>query len=273
MSSSPYARRPPGGRPGGPGRPGRPGWGGPPAQPQPATAIDRTLTRLRDRWETDPAYRSRVSVVGGGAALISLCLLVAIVAVIANSAFGAGPSGTSGAGSTGGGGGPLQGFTTYPTPSLPPWTPGTVPNAAPVPPSQTPIPKPTRATTPTVNANDGTPTPTGGGFPQTCNGRVGGATWTILPCPQQAGQGGSISISAPKYGNEPINVLISFGVCAGNANCTYTFLPSQYHLDGNGDITLSYTVPAAAANNSAPVSGMVNIQNGPSFSFTAAPVQ
>jgi hypothetical protein len=81
-----------------------------------------------------------------------------------------------------------------------------------------------------------------------------------------------MTINAPSYANAPINVLISFGVCTGNASCTYTFLPSQFHLSAIGSITLNYTVPAAAANNSAPVSGMVNIQNGPSFTFAAAPV-
>jgi hypothetical protein len=250
-------------------------WADAQAQPSRSSTLDRVVTNFRDHWETDAAYRGRVSVMVGAGALISLCLLVGVVAVIASSMLGGGaPSPASVAQS--GHGGQLQGFASFPTPSLAPWTPGTIPGAAPAPASQTPIPKPTSAVTPTptIDPNStATTSATGGGLPTTCNGQVGSTTWAITPCPQQAGQGGSMSIHAPGNGNAPINVLISFGVCSGNANCTYTFLPSSNHLDGSGSITLSYTVPAAAAHNSAPVSGMVNIQNGPNFSFTAAPVQ
>jgi hypothetical protein len=82
-----------------------------------------------------------------------------------------------------------------------------------------------------------------------------------------------MTIHAPsRFANAPVNVLISFGNCT--SPCTYTFTPAQgYKLDGSGSIQISYTVPAVAANNDAPISGMVNIQGGPNFSFEAAPVQ
>lgn len=271
--SSPHIQRQPGRQPG-----ARNWTGATPPAPR-AAAFDGVIERFRARWETDASYRARVSVTAGAAALIGLCLFAAVVGVIANRAFGGGgPPSPSSLAQSSGGGGQLQGFASYPTPSLPPWTPGTIGGGAPVPASQTPVPKPTSAAkaTPTVDPGkgNGTPTPTSGGLPTTCNGRSGSTTWDISPCPQVAGQGGTLTIHSPGSANAPVNVLISFGVCnPSTVSCTYTFLPSQYSLDGSGNITLSYTVPAAAANNTAPVSGMVNIQGGPSFSYTAAPVQ
>ncbi len=91
------------------------------------------------------------------------------------------------------------------------------------------------------------------------------------PCPQVHGQGGTLSISAPKHPNATLNVLISFGC----NSCTLLFTPQQgYHLDASGNATISYTVPDAAANSSVPISGMINIGGGgPTLSIYAAPVQ
>jgi hypothetical protein len=234
--------------------------------------LDHILERLGARWITDGAFRGRMSIGCGASAAIALCMLVAIVAAVVNGTFG-GPGLHNSP--TGLPGGPqLQGAAIFPTATVAPWAPDVIPPANPVPASQTPIPEPTAIASPTPMWTDGSPTPTGGTgeLPTTCNGQVGSTTWGLAPCPQQAGRSGNMTINAPGYANAPINVLVSFGVCAGNASCTYTFLPSQYHLNASGSITLNYTVPAAAGNNTAPVSGMVNIQNGPSFTFAAAPV-
>jgi hypothetical protein len=265
--SSPYVRREVAPRPG----PAR--WAGARAQPARPSAIDKMLAGFRHRWETDAAYRTRMSVIGGAGGLVGLCLLVGVVAVVASGTVGGSGAPSPASVAQSANGGQLQGSARFPTPSLPPWTPGVVPAAPVAPISETPVPGPTHVASPTPTDSGGG-TPTTGGLPTTCNGNVGSTTWNISPCPQVAGQGGSISIHASGSHNQPINVLINFGVCAGNANCTYTFTPAQgYALDSYGNITIPYTVPSAAANNSAPVSGMVNIQNGPSFSFTAAPVQ
>jgi hypothetical protein len=52
------------------------------------------------------------------------------------------------------------------------------------------------------------------------------------------------------------------------------FTPAQgYKLDAGGNASISYTVPAAAANSSVPISGMINIGGGPTLGIQAAPVQ
>ncbi len=92
----------------------------------------------------------------------------------------------------------------------------------------------------------------------------------MTPCPQLAGQSGTLTISAPKHANATLNILISFGC----NSCTLLFTPQQgYKLDGAGNATINYNVPAAAANSQVPISGMINIGGGPTLSIYAAPVQ
>jgi hypothetical protein len=272
MSSPDPRRRMP--WPGGPS-----GWMGEgqaatgPAQP---SAIDQTVERLQHRWETDERYRTRVSAGCGVAGLVFLCVLAAVVSTVANASMGGPPSSPRGGVFAGAGsGGAIQGNARFPTATVPDWTPGKIPNAGPVPESQTPVPGPTPTVTATPLSQYGTPTGTGtpGSLPTTCNGNSGSATWAFNPCPLVAGQGGTFSARVPGNANSPVNILISFGNCANGANCTLPFLPNQNHLDGNSSITVSFTVPAAAANNTAPVSGMLQVQGGPSFRFAAAPVQ
>jgi hypothetical protein len=244
------------------------------------SSFDAQLARLRHRWETDPRYRARVSVISGSAALLTLCALVAIVATVANAAF-AGSNSGSGVVYVSGDATIIAGAPDFPTATIPPWTPGAVPNAQPVPNSGTPMPSPT--TPPSPTAPPTTPTvpgatpgpPTGGGpLPTTCNGgaKDGSATWALAPCPQQAGQGGTLTISAPGHAGASLNILINFGVCSGGASCTLLFTPGTYSLDGSGTARIGYTAPAAAASNTVPISGMINIGGGPTLSISAAPV-
>jgi hypothetical protein len=233
--------------------------------------LDRALANFHHRWETDALYRARISAVGGAATLLFLCGLAATISLVANAAFG-------GAGSAGGspqtalnGSGAASGLPTFPTGSVPPWTPGTTPNGAPAPNSQTPPPSATKQPTTTPGGFD-TPTP-GGTLPTTCNGSSGRNTWALTPCPQLAGQSGTLTISAPNHPGASLNIVLSFGVCANNQNCTLLFTPDKYSLNASSTATITYTVPAAAANNTAPISGMIQVSGGPTLSILAAPVQ
>jgi hypothetical protein len=238
-----------------------------------SSTLDQIVERFRDRWETDGQYRTRVSAVAGAATLMFLCTLVAVVSLAANAAFG-GAGASNGGGQAPGSSGPGQGYAgiTFPTPTVPPWTPQGIPNAPPAPNSGTPPPRATKVTTATPGGY-GTPTP-GGIMPTTCNGSSGKATWALNPCPQLAGQSGTLSISAPGHAGAALNVVLSFGVCANNQNCTLLFTPSQgYQLNASATASIPYTVPAAAANNTAPISGMIQVSGGPTMSILAAPVQ
>jgi hypothetical protein len=234
--------------------------------------LDLMVERFQHRWETDGQYRTRISAVAGAALLLFLCTLATVFSLVASTAFGFGGGGGSGGGGLSpGSGGPGQAFgaPTFPTGTAPPWTPQNVPNSGPAPNSQTPPPGPTKDRTATP-AQFETPTP-GGTPPTTCNGNSGRDTWALSPCPQVAGQSGTLSISAPGHAGAALNVTLNFGICANNQNCT---LPNQsYQLDSNATATIQYTVPAAAAHNTAPISGSIQVNGGPTLSVLAAPVQ
>jgi hypothetical protein len=241
-----------------------------------ATALDTWLRRFHHRWETDAAYRSRASVIAGTTALIAMCAFLAIVASVANAAIQVGPGKGGPASSAQGGALNLFGVPIFPTETIAPWTPGAIPNGGMVPASGTPVPQPTKATTPTpVVTASVSPAPTGtiGNLPTTCNGAQGGATWALTPCPQVAGQAGTLTVAAPGHGGAALNILISFGTCGGAGSCTIDYPPGQYSLDASGNARVPYTVPAGAAHSATPISGMVNVANGPSLSINAAPVQ
>jgi hypothetical protein len=235
-------------------------------------ALDRMIHRFQDRWETDRQFRAMFSGVLGLVMIVALCSCMGVVTTVANSAL-AGVSASRDSGTTSQntntGTGQIQALPTFPTATVPPWPQSGPPTYSIIPNSQTPVPS---ATVPPT----ATPQPTqsgggGGGGPTTCQGSQGGSAWRLVPCPQIAGQGGTLIIAAPKYPNATLNIVLSLGSCD---NCTMLFTPAQgYKLDGGGKASISYTVPAAAANSSVPISGMINIGGGPTLGIQAAPVQ
>lgn len=232
--------------------------------------LDQIIHRFQDRWEMDRHFRATLSGALGLVMIVSLCACMGIVTTVANGAL----AGVSQARDSGGpqnsntGTGLIKGVPTFPTATVPPWQQGNPPAAGLIPESQTPMPRPTQEPTAT-NMPGGPGGP--GGFPTTCNGGgQGNSTWAMSPCPQIHGQAGTLTISAPKYPNASLNIVIGFGSCN---NCGVIFPPGTYSLDASGNATVSYTVPAAAANSTTPITGMINIGGGPTLSINAAPVQ
>jgi hypothetical protein len=237
-------------------------------------ALDQMVHRFQDRWETDHQFRTMVSGVLGLVMIVALCSCMGVVTTVANSAL----AGVSAARDTNAsaqnnstGIGQIKAQPTVPTATVAPWPQSGPPAYTIIPSSQTPVPSATveATATSTPNLSGG---PTGGGtLPTTCQGSQGGSAWQLIPCPQRAGQGGTLVISAPKYPNAALNIVLSLGSCD---NCTYLFTPQQgYKLDATGNASISYTVPAGAANSTVPISGMINISGGPSLGIQAAPAQ
>ena len=235
-------------------------------------ALDRMIHRFQDRWETDRQFRAMLSGVLGLVMVVALCSCMGVVTTVANSAL----AGVSAARNSGGpsqntntGTGQIHALPTFPIATAPPLPQSGPPTYSVIPDSKTPVPS---ATVPPT----ATPQPTqsgggGGGGPTTCQGSQSGSSWNLAPCPQVAGQGGTLNISAPRYPNATLNIVLSLGSCD---NCTFLFTPAQgYKLDGSGNASISYTVPAAAANSTVPISGMINIGGGPTLGISAAPVQ
>ena len=235
--------------------------------------LDHWVYGFQHRWETSPQYRAAVSGVCGLLLIVLMCSCMGVVATVTNTAFASiGGGSGGGAGNTNTGTRQLTNQQTFPTFTLAPYSVSTIP-AGSVANSQTPAPGPTA--TPTDLPATATDTPGGGGGPQgACSGTSGGGTWQFSPCPQTHGQSGSLIIDDPAYPNHTVNIVLSFGQCSGNVSCTYLYTPAQgYHLDGSGHLLLTYTVPAQAEPNVAPESGMVNITNGPTITFTGLDVQ
>jgi hypothetical protein len=234
--------------------------------------LDAWLRHFHHRWETDPAYRKRVSVVAGVSALLSMCAFLVVISAIANAAFGAtdnGGQGAQGANGTNAFGAPI-----FPTETIPPWTPGTVPYGGVVPSSGTPIPQPTTPPSPTPRATaEASPTGTAGAVPTTCDGTQSGATWALAPCPQVAGQVGTLTVAAPGHAGAALTISITFGTCSSGGSCTISYPTGQYSLDASGNAKVTYTVPAGAAHGTTPITGTVTIANGPTLMIAAAPVQ
>jgi hypothetical protein len=242
----------------------RPQWAGPRI-----SMLEQAIRRFQDRWETNSQFRATASGVIGLVMIVALCSCMSVVTTVANSALAgfsaARDSGTSGNPNTGTG--LIKGVPTFPTATAPSWQQSGVPPYSIIPNSQTPVPQPTQPPTATPG-NGGGPGP--GGVPTTCNGVHSKTTWALTPCPQVHGQSGTLTISSPNYPNMSLNILLSFGC----SSCTFDYTPAQgYKLDANGYFSISYTVPAAAANSQVPISGMINIGGGPSFGFAAAPAQ
>ncbi|MGE5333728.1 MAG: hypothetical protein ACM3N4_03435 [Nitrososphaerota archaeon] len=238
-----------------------------------ANALDRVIHRFQDRWETDRQFRAMLSGVSGLVMVVALCACMGVVTTVANSTL----AGVSAARNTNNapqnnntGTGQIQAQPTFPTATVPPWPQSGPPTYSIIPSSQTPVPSATvRATaTPTATATVGGGGP--GGLPTTCQGSQGGSAWQLQPCPQLAGKAGTLIISAPKYPNAALNIVIGFGSCN---NCGIDYPPGTYSLDASGNASIGYTVPAGAANSTVPISGMINIGGGPTLGIQAAPVQ
>jgi hypothetical protein len=229
--------------------------------------LDRIIHRFQDRWETNRQFRAMLSGLLGLVMIVALCSCMGVVTTVANTALAgvsAARDSTGNSGNSNTGMGPIKGIPTFPTSTVPPWQPGSTPPYSIIPNSQTPVPSATVPPTATPS-----PTSGGGGPPATCNGNQGANTWALDPCPQVHGQGGTLTIVATKYPNASLNIVLSLGSC--NA-CTFLFTPAQgYKLDASGKATITYTVPAGAANSTVPISGMINIGGGPTLSIYASP--
>ncbi|HLZ24243.1 MAG TPA: hypothetical protein VKQ30_19190 [Ktedonobacterales bacterium] len=236
--------------------------------------LDQWVYRFQHRWETNAQYRAAVSGVCGLLLIVLMCSCTGILATVTNSAFaGAGGGNSGGLGNTNTGAANVQAQATFPTMTIPPYTVSTI-QAGSIPDSQTPPPGPTATPTDLPATPTDTPGGGGGGPQGACSGASGGGTWQLSPCPQTHGQSGSLIIQDAAYANHTVNIVISFGQCSGTTSCTYLYTPAQgYHLDGNGYMMLTYTVPQQAQPNVAPESGMVNITNGPTITFTGPYIQ
>jgi hypothetical protein len=224
---------------------------------QPESFLDEFVGRFRHRWHTDSQYRAMMSGVFAVVVLISLCLCAGITSTVANNVFygtGLASAGSQGPNS-GPNGGVIQGNASFPTPSLPPWTPGNIPYPNPAPMSQTPIP----TATPYPTA---TPTPTSPPCQSNCGGGHGPhvtVTVTFSPNPWKKGSDSvMVHTSIP---NDGVNLLIT--------NCTGGTVLNQGSgvTDGNGDYTFTFT---QVANSSQPYAA-VSAQEQNGYSGSASP--
>jgi hypothetical protein len=240
----------------------RPQWGGPRI-----SALEKMIRRFQDRWETDRQYRAMMSGVLGIVMVVALCACMGVVTTVANTALAnfSSSRGAGGPGNTNTGTGLIKGVPTFPTSTVAPWQQSAPPPYTVIPNSQTPLPGPTKEPTATPGGGGG-----GGGGPSDCQGGKNGVTWKLDPCPQIHGQSGTLSIHAPvQYAGHSLNILLSFGC----SSCTFDWTPDKNFLNGSGDYSVTYTVPAGAANSQTPISGMINIGGGPTLSIYAMPAQ
>ncbi len=233
------------------------------------TWLDALVYRFQHHWETSPQYRAAVTGVAGLVLVLLMCSCMGVVTLTANSALaGIGLAGAASAdgGSANTGTNRLTGADTIPTATVPAYTPLPIANVA-IPSSLTPPPGPTPTVTP-----DATPTDTpggGGGGPTGCTG----PGFAFSPCPLIHGQGGSVTVTAPRWAGQTINALISFGSCSGTVSCTIDITPSQgYAFNSSGVLVITFQVPKEVQIGAQPVSGMVNCAGG-SIGLSAEPVQ
>ncbi|HLY32263.1 MAG TPA: hypothetical protein VKQ36_14635 [Ktedonobacterales bacterium] len=224
--------------------------------------LDAWVFTFQHRWETSAQFRRTASVVIATTALVLLCAFVTLATTITTSALANARANTGGPNA----GGPNTGTnafnvpTSFPTSTVPAWPTPVYPNGNPIPNSQTPQPSPTVTASPTASHGGG------GG---SCSGGHHGVEWSFDPCPQVAGQGGTLTISAPSYAGKEVNILLSFN-CSNpsDSGCTIDEPPSSSTtLDASGDLTLSYTVPASATSITGsiqPDGGSPVFINGPS---------
>jgi hypothetical protein len=233
---------------------------------QTVSFLDDIVARFRHRWHTDSQYRAMMSGLSAVVVLIALCSCAGIVSTVTNNVFyGSGLASGGGPGGAGSvpGGGVLQGAASFPTASLPPWTPGTVPNANPVPPSQTPPPTPTPVPT-------ATPTPTATPCTSNCGGGGGGGgrvtitvtDWTPKPWTQ-----GSVSVTVhTSVPNDGVNLIITN--CTGGTVLSASSNPNAT-TDGSGNYTFSFSQSGPHTQPSADV--WATAQNGSGAGVHAYP--
>lgn len=254
--------------------------------------IDAMIERFQHRWETDRQFRATWGSVIALCTVVMLCACVSVVGVTTNRvlasaglvssgssspsaslALGTGtkPSGTAGAAIN----------EQFPTPTSTPGTSAPVPSTVAIPASGTPLPSPTIAPTATAGPDgQATPTATGGGGDiyngrtPVCSGPLGNGTWSLSPCPLVHGQGGSLIIADPNDAGKQVNIVVNFGQCSGNAQCTFLSPPTpSVTLDSGGNLTLNMSVPKSAQPGVLPVTGMINISGGAQTTFVSYTVK
>jgi hypothetical protein len=201
---------------------------------QPESFLDEFVGRFRHRWHTDSQYRAMMSGVFAVVVLVSLCLCAGITSTVANNVFYGAGLASSGSQDPNAAptSGTLQGFASFPTASLPPWTPGAIPPPNPAPVSQTPIP--TATSLPTA-----TPVPGDTPCTSSCGGGGGGgqkATVTVTWSPATWTGGFMVVNVHTSVPNDGVNLLIKN--CAGG-----TVLNNGNGVtDSNGDYTFTFPI-------------------------------
>ncbi len=226
--------------------------------------LDAVVYRFQHRWETNPQFRAAATGAIGLIVVIGMCSCMGITGAVANSVLAGAGAGGGGSYGLDTGTGKLAAPTAFPTYTLPPYTPGSVPAVSPIPNSQTPQPGPTAQPTPTDTVGIGGP---GGTMPTTCNGGSHGGTWAFTPCPVVHGQSVTLSVSAGKtHAGASMYVVVQFNA----QNCTWLLYPN---LDANGNWSVTDVVPACGANATVPLGGEINITGAYVMLIDAAPVQ
>ncbi|MGZ3663990.1 MAG: hypothetical protein ACXWQR_09830 [Ktedonobacterales bacterium] len=237
-----------------------------------ASWLDHIVYNFQHHWETNPQYRAAVSGVVGLVLLVTMCACTGVVSAATSAALagiglgGGGAIGSSGGGNLHTGTNSIKHANTFPTSTVV-LNPGSMPGISQLPNSNTPAPHPTATPTDTPVRGSGGP----GGPVTTCNGAQSSASWVLNPCPLVHAQNGTLTIVDKKHPGASTNVVIDF--CSASS-CAQVYPPNAgYKLDGNGMETISFTVPAEAANSTTSVSGFISITGGPTMSIAAAPVQ
>ncbi len=215
--------------------------------------------RFQHRWETNPQFRAAMTGVLGLVVAIAMCACMGILAVVTNTALasvGAGSGGTTYSLDTGTG--KLAAATAFPTYTVPPYTPGSVPAASPIPSSQTP--QPTATLVPTA-----TPLPTSTPCQTGCGGGGGGGgggtvTASASPPTWIHGQGAAINVhtSVPNTG---INIIIN---CPSGATVLNN---GQGATDGSGNYSFPFTVPSGCGAGTAHSVIEAGFNNGASIKY------
>ncbi len=229
------------------------------------TWLDQLVRSFQDRWETNPQYRAVVCGVVGLVLVFTLCTCTGLLTLESNNILaivGLGSNTSNSTFNNDTGSQNVQPASSFPTATFGPVYTSATPVGTTLPTSTTPLPGPTPAPTATAGAT----TPPGGGTNTAtfvCSGGGSGITWTFSPCPLVHGQAGTLTISAPAYPNTSTNILVNFGYCPRD-DCTIDDPPGQgYQTNGSGVETLSFTVAQDVQVGGPPVTGEINLSNGP----------
>ena len=218
---------------------------------EPINFLDEIVARFRDRWETDPQYRARMSGVVGLAAIFGLCSCMLIASLFANSVLGSVGFGSGGPGAVAqqpNGGGGANVLPTFPTSAVPTWTVQDTPVSVVAPTSgttaPTPTPVPTATDIPTATPCQGNGCGGGGGGGGITVSVTGWSPYHWTNCSTASPCTVAVNTSVP---NTP--VLINLTGCN---NVPYPAIV-QGTTDANGNITFRITVGAGTARQSADV--------------------